>query len=138
MNRSVAPCQVDQCLVAAEQKSGGAPNAVGQTTQKHVMVPNGAVGGIIGRGGATIKVLIAECGCHIQLQRKEEMQQGGEERRLTLTGTAEQIAIAERRIQAIIQQMPGFALGFKPAPGTVTSAMKVPNRCGAPIAAADC
>ena len=58
---STSPSKAGERGAAQAQQIGGPQAAQGVSTQKHVMVPNAAVGGIIGRGGATRFFRIATC-----------------------------------------------------------------------------
>lgn len=68
-------------------------------------VPNQIVGSIIGKGGSVINSLMLQSGgCKIQMQQKEDMAPGMTRRGVTLTGTPQQIAEAEKLLFAIVEQ----------------------------------
>ena len=74
-----------------------------------VMIPNDRVGLVIGRGGETIKFIQATSGCHVQIQKENEMLPGQTQRKITLKGTPQQIEMATQIVQQKTSQ--GGALG---------------------------
>lgn len=105
--------------VASRLVSGGGGGAAAGgfgTTTKHVMVSNHHVGSIIGRGGSVIKAIMAESGARIQMQQKEEVMPGSNERGVDITGTESQVARAHQMIVGKINEAAGAA-GMLSAPG---------------------
>ena len=68
-----------------------------------VHVPNMAVGLLIGRSGETIKSLQQRSGCSVQVQRNSDVPPGADSREVTLIGREDQIDMARREIEMIIQ-----------------------------------
>ena len=62
------------------------PNADG-AYEEHIMIPNGIVGYVIGRGGENIKHIQGTTGAHMQIQKEHEMAPGSNLRRVTLIHT---------------------------------------------------
>jgi polyribonucleotide nucleotidyltransferase len=52
----------------------------------YISLHSKAIGSLIGRGGSVIKGLIADSGCHIQIQQKDAMRPGQQDRDVTLSG----------------------------------------------------
>lgn len=82
---------------------GGAPAGGGSSDRRVVLVPNLTVGSIIGKAGATIKTLIQDSGARFDIQPKEEMQAGAQEREITITGTSEQIEKGAALIMGVVE-----------------------------------
>jgi len=68
----------------------------GQTTTQEITLPDDAMGRVIGRQGSNINEIRTVSGCQIQVVPKDGI---SPMRRVTLTGTAEQIASATLMIQ---------------------------------------
>merc|ERR1719253_12758 len=102
-NAPAGPPPINQHGAHAPYGGGyGAAAGGGGTTSKIMQVPSNNVGSIIGKGGSVIKTLIQDTGCRIQIQQREECEPGAQERGVTLSGTADQIAMAERMITQLL------------------------------------
>ena len=66
-------------------------------------IPNVAVGLLIGRSGETIRSLQQRSGCSVQVQRNIDVQPGSDTREVVLSGREDQIDMARREIEMIIQ-----------------------------------
>lgn len=79
---------------------GGAPpasvSAVGAVRQE-LPLPDKIVSGIIGKSGIVIKEIVARSGAKIQVSQKAPENLGGE-RVVTMSGTADQVAMAQHMI----------------------------------------
>ncbi|TKR86411.1 hypothetical protein L596_011008 [Steinernema carpocapsae] len=51
-----------------------------ESVQVKVLIPSGAVGAIIGKGGETMRSLKSDTGCRVQMSKNQEMYQGTNER----------------------------------------------------------
>merc|ERR1719424_2163840 len=102
----------------------------GQPGVTDVMVPNDRVGLVIGRGGETIKYIQSASGCHVQVQKEHEMLPGQVQRKVTLKGSPEQVALAT---QIIKEKTAPFAGNFSEGAGVqsqfgnVTLEVKIPD-----------
>ena len=72
----------------------------------NLVVPAGASGLIIGRGGDTVRALASKSGSHIQLAGRERQIQGLSERLLCLTGSLASNVAASRYILEILHDDP--------------------------------
>merc|ERR1711907_18703 len=88
----------------------GPPPANGLTSFMHaaegkktMVVPDRKVGSIIGGGGVVIKKLMADSGARIQIQQKADMV--GYDREVTITGSPQACAMAEKLINDIVTGM---------------------------------
>jgi len=91
--------QFHQLASMSDMSEGSlAASTLGVTTEQ-VLVPDGMVGLIIGRGGEQITRLQVESGCKIQMSQDS---QGMAHRLCTLTGTINAIEVERSRIEAII------------------------------------
>jgi far upstream element-binding protein len=68
----------------------------GSTTSKTLHIPNDKVGLVIGRGGDTIKNIQAQTGANVQIAPESGQHQTT--RPVTITGTADQLQLAEQEI----------------------------------------
>merc|ERR1712216_553736 len=69
-----------------------------------IPVPNSAAGGIIGKGGATIRTISETSGARVQLSQKDEVHAELNERLCTVTGTTEQVLAASRSVVEKVQE----------------------------------
>ena len=90
-------------------RSSGAPSysqaglGYGGGNSFTVHIPNVAVGLLIGRSGETIRSLQARTGCSVQVQRNSDVAPGSDTREVVLSGREDQIDMARREIDMIIQ-----------------------------------
>mmetsp|Transcript_16537 Transcript_16537/g.27836 ORF Transcript_16537/g.27836 Transcript_16537/m.27836 type:complete len:582 (+) Transcript_16537:190-1935(+) len=82
-------------------------SAVQGSVSKTVQVPNAKVGMVIGRGGETIQSLQAKTGAHIQVEKDGAFERGENTRPVHVTGTQEQVDLAEKLILETVSQ-PSF------------------------------
>mmetsp|Transcript_21851 Transcript_21851/g.32557 ORF Transcript_21851/g.32557 Transcript_21851/m.32557 type:complete len:571 (+) Transcript_21851:121-1833(+) len=74
---------------------------LGYGKSKDIRIPNDKVGLVIGRGGETIKNLQADTGAKIQIAK--DTRPGSPNRVVTLSGSEEQIVIAEKEVRGLIE-----------------------------------
>eukprot|EP01052_Picozoa_sp_SAG31_P024869 SAG31_NODE_2144_length_6341_cov_59.535085_5_plen_496_part_00 len=72
--------------------------------EKVIVIPNDAVGMVIGKSGATIQQLQMQSGTRIQLQKDAETPVGATERRVTITGDSARIEYAVQLIMAKVAE----------------------------------
>ncbi|XP_021738485.1 far upstream element-binding protein 1-like [Chenopodium quinoa] len=103
-------------------------------SSKKIVIPNGKVGVIIGRGGEMIKTLQLESGARIQITRDSESDPSSLTRDVELMGTQEQISRAEQRINEVIAETDATSSAPSgnrgpppPQAGGEQFVMKVPN-----------
>jgi len=82
-------------------RTGGDRSGLGFTSSKDIRIPNDKVGLVIGRGGETIKSLQADTGARIQIAK--EPRPGSPNRMVTLSGSEEQIRVAEKEVFGLIE-----------------------------------
>ncbi len=75
----------------------GAGSAASSFTRVTITVPSGLVGGVIGKGGETVRALQARSGATIQIQREADAAPGAPEREIYLSGDATAVALAKQR-----------------------------------------
>ncbi|GAX22922.1 far upstream element-binding protein [Fistulifera solaris] len=88
---SYRPASVAQLIGQANLPTDG-----GDWIDEDVLVPNGVVGFIIGRGGENIASMQARTGAKVQIQKEHELQPGQTQRTITLSAPTQQ-AIDECR-----------------------------------------
>lgn len=71
-----------------------------------ILVPNAAVGILIGKGGIVIKELMTETGCRIQVSQVSQMLPLTQERIVSIEGTEEAVASAHRIVTAKLFEAP--------------------------------
>lgn len=113
-----------------------------------VLVPNQNVGAVIGKGGETMKQLIARSGAKIQVLKDADHNPADPQRPITLTGRKEQVDEARRLIMDTIaraqtsrpvENPPGVLrpIEYRPPPAQVAGQVEehvfVPNDCVGPI-----
>eukprot|EP00240_Pyramimonas_obovata_P001321 CAMPEP_0118928658 /NCGR_PEP_ID=MMETSP1169-20130426/5863_1 /TAXON_ID=36882 /ORGANISM="Pyramimonas obovata, Strain CCMP722" /LENGTH=497 /DNA_ID=CAMNT_0006870687 /DNA_START=166 /DNA_END=1659 /DNA_ORIENTATION=- len=89
---------------------------------KTVHIPNAKVGMIIGRGGETIQSLQHRSGAHIQVEKDGAFNRGDEMRPVHITGTQEQVDVAEKLITDTVSQP-----SFREAEGIEEDSLLVSN-----------
>lgn len=84
--------------------------------KKAVVVRDTDVGSLIGHKGSVIKQLIADSGCHIQIQPKNETGPPTLTREVLLSGTADQVEKAARLIADLTASNPSAPPGLSQGP----------------------
>ncbi|KAF6160580.1 hypothetical protein GIB67_019520 [Kingdonia uniflora] len=101
-----------------------------QSTSKRIEIPNGKVGVIIGRGGENIKYIQTQSGAKVQIIKDADVDPYSQTRDVELTGTSDQISIAEQLIKDVMAKADAQGSGPS-APnvphGSEQFIMKVPN-----------
>ena len=107
-NVEMARQRIESTVADRERESQNQPVAdmfaPGNTT-KEIHIPNAQVGGIIGRGGHQIKLLREQARCEIQVQSNRDVAPGSDRRRVTLIGSPDKVALAERLILAKVEEL---------------------------------
>ena len=94
----------------AEQNSADGNRDMNAIFTAKMLVPNTAVGGIIGKGGATISQLQAQCGAQMKVSSKDaQAMLGVMERVVSVTGDLRQMNIAVNLIVNTMQETPTAA-----------------------------
>lgn len=94
------PATVAQLIANNPIMNGGG----GDLIEEEILVPNGIVGFLIGRGGETISSMQARSGCKVQIQKEHELQPGQTNRTITLQATAqESIDQCREMIDSMVQ-----------------------------------
>lgn len=76
----------------------------GPLIEEEVLVPNGMVGFLIGRGGETITSMQARSGCKVQIQKEHELRPGQTNRVITLQATSQEaIDQCREMIESMVQ-----------------------------------
>mmetsp|Transcript_43646 Transcript_43646/g.72704 ORF Transcript_43646/g.72704 Transcript_43646/m.72704 type:complete len:354 (-) Transcript_43646:553-1614(-) len=99
----------------AEEPAGMAENPgmvspVAASTVVKLVVPSAVCGGIIGKGGSTIRSYVEDSGAHIKLSGQDMMVPGVHERIITITGTLEQQLRAVALIITKMAEDPNFPI----------------------------
>ena len=63
------------------------------------MVPSSKVGGLIGKGGESIRNIRSQSGCNVKIASIQETGPGATERVVTLRGSLQSVQIANQLIQ---------------------------------------
>lgn len=80
------------------------PGAASPAATESMTLPDKMVSGIIGKGGAIIKELMARSGAQIQISQKSEATTGGE-RVVTMTGSNDAVATAQHFIKERLKEI---------------------------------
>lgn len=80
-----------------------------KTSQVRLVLPNSVCGGIIGKGGATIKSFVEESQASIKLSSQDQILPGVSDRLVTITGTLEQQLRAIFLIVSKLAEDPNYA-----------------------------
>lgn len=83
--------------VLAEPRQGDTEAVPTERTLK-LLMPNGAIGAVIGKGGTVIKEIMMQTGAHLKIAQPAEAIPQTQERVLTLTGTVLAIDSAQNEI----------------------------------------
>mmetsp|Transcript_18102 Transcript_18102/g.45467 ORF Transcript_18102/g.45467 Transcript_18102/m.45467 type:complete len:374 (+) Transcript_18102:186-1307(+) len=75
---------------AAQRVAAGGPPGAEETVPLRMVVPSGACGGIIGKGGANVRHFIEDSGAGITLSHQDQQFPGVAERVITVVGKLEQ------------------------------------------------
>lgn len=75
-----------------------------ESTESSMRIPNNRAGQVIGKQGATIRMIKETSGCQITMTSSDEMEEGSNERLISLTGTRSQNLLAEALILAKMAQ----------------------------------
>lgn len=100
----------------AEEPAGVQPENPGMVSPTNantvvkVVVPSAVCGGIIGKGGSTIRSYVEDSGAHIKLSGQDLMVPGVHERVITITGTLEQQLRAVALIITKMAEDPNFPI----------------------------
>jgi len=81
-----------------EPRQGEAEAQLPQERTLKLLMPNGAIGAVIGKGGTVIKDIMVQTGAHIRIAQPAEMILQTQERVLTLTGSASAVDAAQNEI----------------------------------------
>jgi len=92
---------------AASGVNAGGMLQVGSTTVK-LVVPNAACGGVIGKGGATIRSYVEDSGANIKLSAQSQQLPGVHERVVTVVGSLEQVLRAVALIITKLTEDPAY------------------------------
>jgi transcription antitermination factor NusA-like protein len=96
---------IGQANMSPEDAMVAASQMQGQGLEEEVLVPNGVVGFIIGRGGENISSMQAKTGCKVQIQKEHELQPGQAQRVITLQAMRqEQIDECRALIENMVQE----------------------------------
>jgi len=82
----------------------GSAGIPGQASESMAM-PDKMVSGLIGKGGAVIRELMARSGALIQVSQKGEGGGGGAERTVTMMGSAEAVATAQHFVKERLKEI---------------------------------
>jgi len=93
VNPSALAALAGSQLRSGGQQQGGAPTGAPQTTQE-MAVPNELIGCIIGKGGTKIAEIRQISGAMIRISNCED-RESSTERTITITGSAESVALAQ-------------------------------------------
>ena len=102
-----------------EERDSGLPDG---TEKDDVIIQEGHIGLVIGKGGAMIRGLTERSGAHISLQDRE-YPIVNDDRVLRLSGMPEQIAAARQEILDLIAKAPPIEGTHHPVPGVHSSAL---------------
>lgn len=95
----------------AEQHGSDGKMDMGATFTSKMLVPNSAVGAIIGKGGSTINEMSAQSGAQMQVSSKDvQAMMGLSERVVSVTGDLHQMHIAVTLVVAKMQEMAATAV----------------------------
>ncbi|GBG80468.1 hypothetical protein CBR_g30931 [Chara braunii] len=92
------------------EDSGGSPPDTNKTSQVRLIVPNAVCGGIIGKGGATIRSFVEDSGANIKLSSQDQALPGVTDRVVTITGTLDQQLRAVALIVTKMSEDPNYLL----------------------------
>ena len=96
---------IGQANMSPEDAMVAASQMQGHGLEEEVLVPNGVVGFIIGRGGENISSMQAKTGCKVQIQKEHELQPGQAQRVITLQAMRqEQIDECRALIENMVQE----------------------------------
>ncbi len=113
-----------QPAATVDPATGNVVVAAGAFTEVMV-VPNTAVGTIIGRKGETIRALQIKTGATVQIQRDTDIAPGSTTREITLVGQPDQVAAAKRDIDLLVRNIDNP--GSVPQDQLITSLMRRPE-----------
>eukprot|EP00244_Chara_vulgaris_P003392 TRINITY_DN1614_c0_g1_i4.p1 TRINITY_DN1614_c0_g1~~TRINITY_DN1614_c0_g1_i4.p1 ORF type:complete len:367 (-),score=24.60 TRINITY_DN1614_c0_g1_i4:484-1527(-) len=94
----------------SSEDSGGSPPDTSKTSQVRLIVPNAVCGGIIGKGGATIRSFVEDSGANIKLSSQDQALPGVTDRVVTITGTLDQQLRAVALIVTKMSEDPNYLL----------------------------
>jgi len=97
-------------LLTEEPAGQQALTTVAPSTIVKLVVPSAVCGGIIGKGGSTIRSYVEDSGAHIKLSGVDAMLPGVHERIITITGTLEQQLRAVALIITKMADDPNFPI----------------------------
>jgi RNA-binding protein Nova len=83
---------------------GGAGGGGGESVTYTVHVPDHQIPAILGRGGASIKEMMAESGASIKVSQKGDYVPGTQNRIITITGSQTAASMAHQLVSAKIPQ----------------------------------
>mmetsp|Transcript_26759 Transcript_26759/g.58267 ORF Transcript_26759/g.58267 Transcript_26759/m.58267 type:complete len:359 (-) Transcript_26759:400-1476(-) len=93
-----------------QQENPGMVSPTAASTVVKLVVPSAVCGGIIGKGGSTIRSYVEDSGAHIKLSGQDMMVPGVHERVITITGTLEQQLRAVALIITKMAEDPNFPM----------------------------
>lgn len=82
-----------------------------EATETEMKIPDSRAGQVIGKGGATIRMIKETSGAELTMSKPEEMEEGSNERLIVLKGTASQCLIAQTLILAKMAHADGHDSG---------------------------
>lgn len=83
-----------------------------QSCAETIMVPCSVIGYVIGRGGESIKNIQSVTGCHVQVEREQDMERGSDCRKVTFESSDIQtVAMAKSMVEKMVRERTGGGFG---------------------------